>query len=100
VHRQPRISPIPLWVFAVVSGLGRMPGTYILSAQGARIDAGAYIEAVAITAVAIAVALPLYYYRHRIVAWMRGRRAVDPAAGPVDSGARPGEAGTGSDRRP
>jgi uncharacterized membrane protein YdjX (TVP38/TMEM64 family) len=87
------ISPMPLWVFAVVSCLGRMPGTYILSAQGARTQAGAYIEAVAITAVAIAAALPLYYYRHRIVAWMRGRRAVDP-------GGRPGEAGTGPDRRP
>jgi uncharacterized membrane protein YdjX (TVP38/TMEM64 family) len=94
------ISPMPVWVFAVVSCFGRMPGTYILSAQGARTQAGAYIEAVAITAVAIAVALPLFYYRHRIVAWMRGRRAVDPEGRPVDHGARPGEAGTGSDRRP
>ena len=74
-----------------------MPGTYILSAQGARTQAGAYIEAVAITAVAIAVALPLYYYRHRIMAWMRGRRAVDPAAPRL--GARPASR-TGSDRRP
>ena len=71
------ISPMPLWVFAVVSGLGRMPGTWILSAQGARTEAGAYIEAVAVTAVAIAIALPLYYYRYRIVAWVRGRRAID-----------------------
>ena len=94
------ISPMPLWVFAVVSCFGRMPGTYILSAQGARTQAGAYIEAVAITAVAIAVALPLYYYRHRIVAWVRGRRAGGPDARPVDPGARPGKAGTGSDRRP
>ena len=29
------ISPMPLWVFAVVSGLGRIPGTWVLSAQGA-----------------------------------------------------------------
>ena len=71
------ISPMPLWVFAIVSGLGRMPGTWILSAQGARTEAGAYIEAVAVTAVAIAIALPLYYYRYRIVAWVRGRRAID-----------------------
>ena len=94
------ISPMPLWVFALVSGLGRMPGTYILSAQGARTQAGAYIEAVAITAVAIAIALPLYYYRHRIVAWMRGRGTGDPGTRPVDRGARPGEAGTRTDRRP
>ncbi len=71
------ISPMPIWVFAVVSGLGRMPGTWILSAQGARTEAGAYIEVVAVTAVAIALALPLYYYRFRIVSWLKGRRAVD-----------------------
>jgi len=38
------ISPIPLWVFAAVSGLGRMPGTYILSAQGARTSAPGHEE--------------------------------------------------------
>jgi uncharacterized membrane protein YdjX (TVP38/TMEM64 family) len=72
------ISPMPMWVFALVSGLGRMPGTWILSAQGARTQSGAYIEAVAITAVAIAVALPLYYYRHRIVTWLHSRHGTAP----------------------
>jgi uncharacterized membrane protein YdjX (TVP38/TMEM64 family) len=67
------ISPMPLWVFAVVSGLGRMPGTWILSAQGAHTATGQYIQLVFISAIAIAVALPLYYYRHRIVAWVRRR---------------------------
>jgi uncharacterized membrane protein YdjX (TVP38/TMEM64 family) len=65
------ISPMPIWVFGLVSGLGRMPGTWILSAQGAHTAAGQYIQAVLITAVALAVALPLYYYRHRIMAWMQ-----------------------------
>lgn len=68
------ISPMPLWVFAVVSGLGRMPGTWILSAQGAHTAAGQYIQAVLITAIAVAVALPLYYYRHRLVAWVQRRQ--------------------------
>src|SRR4029453_14649044 len=67
------ISPMPLWVFAVVSGLGRMPGTWILSAQGAHTATGQYIQLVFIPAIAIAVALPLYYYRHRIVAWVQRR---------------------------
>jgi len=75
------ISPMPLWVFAVISGIGRMPGTWILSAQGARTEAGQYIELVAITAVAIALALPLYYYRHRIVAWHKARREARVQAG-------------------
>jgi uncharacterized membrane protein YdjX (TVP38/TMEM64 family) len=67
------ISPMPIWVFAVVSGLGRMPGTWILSAQGAHTATGQYIHVVLISAIAIAVALPLYYYRKRIVAWAQRR---------------------------
>jgi uncharacterized membrane protein YdjX (TVP38/TMEM64 family) len=67
------ISPMPLWVFALVSGLGRMPGTWILSAQGAQIAAGHYVQVVLLTAIVVAIALPLYYYRHQILEWMRRR---------------------------
>jgi uncharacterized membrane protein YdjX (TVP38/TMEM64 family) len=67
------ISPMPLWVFALVSGLGRIPGTWVLSAQGAHTAAGDYMQAILVSAVAVAVALPLYYYRHRIMAWFHGR---------------------------
>lgn len=63
------ISPIPFWVFALVSTLGRMPGTWALSAQGAKTATGQYLEMVILTAVVAAAALPLYYYRHEIVAW-------------------------------
>jgi uncharacterized membrane protein YdjX (TVP38/TMEM64 family) len=66
------ISPMPLWVFALVSGLGRLPGTWVLSTQGAHTAAGDYRQAILVTAVAVAVALPLYYYRHRIMLWFRG----------------------------
>jgi uncharacterized membrane protein YdjX (TVP38/TMEM64 family) len=67
------ISPMPLWVFAVVSTLGRIPGTWVLSAQGAHTATGQYLQVILVGAVAVAVALPLYYYRHRIVAWLQGR---------------------------
>jgi uncharacterized membrane protein YdjX (TVP38/TMEM64 family) len=69
------ISPMPLWVFALVSGLGRIPGTWVLSAQGAHTAAGDYMQAILVSAVAVAAALPLYYYRHRIVTWFQGRKA-------------------------
>jgi len=68
------LSPMPFWVFTVVSTLGRFPGTWILSAQGARTESGDYLQVILLTAVAVAVALPLYYYRHRLVEWLRGRR--------------------------
>lgn len=65
------ISPMPVWVFALVSTLGRMPGTWILSAQGAKTAAGQYFQLALLTAAGAAVAIPLYYYRHRILAWFR-----------------------------
>ena len=67
------MSPMPLWVFALVSTLGRIPGTWVLSAQGAHTAAGNYSYVMLLTAIVVAVALPLYYYRNRIVGWVRGR---------------------------
>ena len=80
------ISPMPLWVFALVSGLGRIPGTWVLSAQGAHTAAGDYRQAILVTAVAVAVALPLFYYRHRVMAWFHGRTLTrgDGANGGLD----------------
>jgi len=68
------LSPMPFWVFAVVSTLGRIPGTWVLSAQGAKTATGHYIEVMVLTAVVAALAVPLYYYRHRIVRWFEGRK--------------------------
>jgi hypothetical protein len=45
----------------------------VLSAQGAHTAAGDYREAILVTAVAVAAALPLYYYRHRLMMWFHGR---------------------------
>ena len=66
------MSPMPLWVFALVSTLGRTPGTWVLSAQGAQTAAGNYLHAILLTAIAVAVALPLYYYRNRMMRWVQG----------------------------
>ncbi len=65
------LSPMPFWTFAFVSTLGRMPGTWVLSAQGAKVATGQYIELLLLTALVAAVALPLYYYRDGIVRWFR-----------------------------
>jgi hypothetical protein len=53
--------------------LGRIPGTWVLSAQGAHVETGNYFQVLLISAVCAAIALPLYYYRHRIITWLRGR---------------------------
>jgi uncharacterized membrane protein YdjX (TVP38/TMEM64 family) len=74
------ISPMPLWVFALVSGLGRIPGTWVLSAQGAHTATGNYLQVILISAVCAAIALPLYYYRHGLVTWLRKRKAARTAS--------------------
>src|SRR6266566_4660178 len=68
------VSPMPFWVFATISTLGRIPGTWVLSAQGAHTASGDYVQVILLTAVVVAVALPLYYYRHRLVEWVRGKQ--------------------------
>jgi uncharacterized membrane protein YdjX (TVP38/TMEM64 family) len=69
------LSPMPFWVFTLVSTLGRIPGTWILSAQGARTESGDYVLVILLTAIVVAVALPLYYYRNRLIEWFRRKQA-------------------------
>jgi len=75
------LSPMPFWIFVTVSTLGRIPGTWILSAQGGHTASGDYVEVILLTALVVAVALPLYYYRNRIVEWFRGKQT-----NPLDGG--------------
>lgn len=65
------VSPIPFWAFAVLSTLGRMPGTWVLSAGGATAASAHYSELLLLMAVVAALIVPLYYYRARIVVWLR-----------------------------
>jgi uncharacterized membrane protein YdjX (TVP38/TMEM64 family) len=66
------LSPMPFWVFTLISTLGRIPGTWVLSAQGAHTASGDYLGVILLTAIVVAVALPLYYFRNRIMRWFRG----------------------------
>jgi Uncharacterized conserved protein len=68
-----RPEPHALLGFAVVSTLGRFPGTWVLSAQGAKTATGHYVEVIVLTIIVAAIAIPLYYYRHRIVDRFQGR---------------------------
>jgi uncharacterized membrane protein YdjX (TVP38/TMEM64 family) len=61
------ISPMPFWVFAVASTVGRLPGTVLSSYFGAHVAEQQYIYSIAFLAVIVALCLPLYYYRDRIL---------------------------------
>ena len=68
------LSPMPFWVFAVVSTLGRIPGTWISSYFGANVAEQQYIYAAAFIALIMAICLPVYYYRDRIIKRFHGKR--------------------------
>jgi uncharacterized membrane protein YdjX (TVP38/TMEM64 family) len=61
------ISPMPFWLFALVSTIGRIPGTWISSYFGAHVGDQQYVNAAIFIALMTAACLPLYYYRHQIV---------------------------------
>jgi uncharacterized membrane protein YdjX (TVP38/TMEM64 family) len=61
------ISPMPFWVFALVSTVGRLPGTWISSYFGAHVAERQYIYAIAFMATVLALCLPLYYYRESLI---------------------------------
>lgn len=64
------LSPMPFWVFALVSTLGRAPGTWILSAQGGYVAAG-HLWKFAALVTFLAALLPVYYYRHTLLGFFR-----------------------------
>ena len=71
------ISPIPFWVFALVSTLGRLPGTWVSSYVGAHVVEHQFIYVFLLLAIVAAVSVPLYYYRREISGYFhrpRGRR--------------------------
>ena len=61
------ISPMPFWIFAVVSTVARIPGTWVSSYFGAHVAEQQYLYAIAFLAVVVALCLPLYYYRERFI---------------------------------
>lgn len=83
------ISPMPFWLFAVVSTLGRLPGTVISSFFGARVAEQRYIYALVLAALVVAACLPLYYYRDRLILRLHGR-PTRPGRRVLDRRRRPG----------
>lgn len=67
------LSPMPFWVFAVASTVGRMPGTWLLSAEGANAASGRYVELAALAAAAGAAALLLVHWGHRLAGRLQSR---------------------------
>ncbi len=69
------VSPLQFWPFFVICTFGRMPGTWLLSVQGAKVRDAQYFEFVIYLLVAVAAVVLAYLYRERIYRWMHARHA-------------------------
>ncbi|OPX20913.1 MAG: hypothetical protein BZ151_01635 [Desulfobacca sp. 4484_104] len=65
------LSKMPIKVFLIIVTIGRMPGTLMLSLQGAQVFKGNYYGLAIILALIIAMALPMFIYREKIYGWLR-----------------------------
>src|SRR5882672_2824315 len=70
------LSPMPFWLFAVVSTVGQLPGTWLSSYFGAHVGDQQYIYALLFIALVTAICLPLYHYRERILSRFRRRKSA------------------------
>lgn len=68
------LTGMNLGTFLVVSMIGRMPGTYLLTVQGANLGSGQYGRALAIATVSGVIVWAAYIYRSQIYHWIRGLR--------------------------
>jgi uncharacterized membrane protein YdjX (TVP38/TMEM64 family) len=78
------VSPLQFGVFLVICAFGRMPGTWLLSIQGAKVRNAQYTEFVIYLLVAAAAAVLAYIYRDAIFRWMHRRHETDAVKGPSD----------------
>ncbi len=63
------LSRMPWQIFLVIVFLGRMPGTLMLTLQGAQLYHGNFLGFLTVLLFTLLVAGPAWYYRERIYAW-------------------------------
>lgn len=69
------LSRMSLGAFVVVSTIGRLPGTYLLTIQGASLRSQEYFMAVVFAAISIAFLLLAYLYRTPLLHWIKGEKS-------------------------
>ena len=64
------LSLMPWRVFLFIATVGRIPGTLLLSYQGAQVYEKDYLTLAILLLISIAISLPFYLYRRRILNWL------------------------------
>jgi len=64
------LSQMPLKLFLVLSTVGRLPGTLMLTLQGAKVYEGDYLFSGILIALCLLLGGVLYYYRETLYTWL------------------------------
>lgn len=64
------LSSMPFRVFIFISAMARIPGTLMLSFQGAQLYQQEYSQLLVLLATTMVVTLPCYYFRRQILAYL------------------------------
>ncbi len=64
------MSIMPFKVFIFIAGIARIPGTLMLSFQGAKVYQEEYFQLLLLLVVSIAISVPCYIYRKNILAFL------------------------------
>lgn len=65
------LSQMPLKVFLVLCTVGRLPGTLMLTLQGAKVYEGDYLFSAILMALCLLLGGILYYYRETLYLWLQ-----------------------------
>lgn len=75
------LTTLPLKVFAILACIGRMPGTLLLSLQGASLYDQNYALLAIVAVACLVLALLAYRYREALYRWVEGRNTPRNSAG-------------------
>ncbi|MEZ0329603.1 MAG: TVP38/TMEM64 family protein [Dissulfuribacterales bacterium] len=70
-------SRIPWQAFFIISTIGRIPGTWLLTIQGADLYDGNIHHALAIFTVSLLCMVPVWFYREKIYTWIEKHTLKD-----------------------
>jgi uncharacterized membrane protein YdjX (TVP38/TMEM64 family) len=75
------LTTLPLKVFAILACIGRMPGTLLLSLQGASLYDQNYALLAIVAVACLVLVLLAYRYREALYRWVEGRNTPRNSAG-------------------
>jgi uncharacterized membrane protein YdjX (TVP38/TMEM64 family) len=65
------LSQMPLRVFLIICTIGRIPGTFMLTLQGANVYKGNYVSFFILLGIFLILGLVMLWYKETLYRWLR-----------------------------